>query len=149
MKEWVLMLHRSEGAAGASALLTIWTEHGQWALPCSAVVSVETAAAAPTAEPPFDLGALLGAPSSAPARDDRVLLVQAGQRRRRVRIAGQLHLVEGATVQLLPLPPELRRVSPLVSHLATVGGKPTLFVVSPERLLESLESAPPAPEDAV
>jgi hypothetical protein len=143
------MLQRSSGAPAAAALLTIWTEHGQWALPCSAVVGVETAAAAPTAEPPFDLGALLGAPSSEPARDDRVLVVQSGERRRRVRIAGQLHLVEGAAVQLLPLPPELRRMSPLVSHVATVGGKPTLFVVSPERLLESLPDAPHGSEDAV
>jgi hypothetical protein len=112
-------------------------------------VSVEKAGAAPTAEPPIDLGALLGAPHSEPAEDDRVLVVQSGERRQRVRIAGQLHLVEGGAVQLLPLPPELRRVSPLVSHVATVGGKPTLFVVSPERLLESLPHASHASEDAV
>jgi len=143
------MLQRSSGTPAATALLTIWTEHGQWALPCSAVVSVESAAAAPTAEPSCDLAALLGAPSSEPTRDDRVLLVQSGERRRRVRIAGQLHLVDGAAVELLPLPPELCRMSPLVSHVATVGGKPTLFVVSPERLLESLPSAHPGSEDAV
>jgi hypothetical protein len=143
------MLQRSSGTPDAAALLTIWTEHGQWALPCSAIVSVESAATAPTAEPPFDLGALLGAPGSTPSRDDRVLVVQSGERRRRVRIAGQLHLVEGGAVELLPLPPELRRMSPLVSHVATVSGKPTLFVVSPERLLESLPSAHPGSEDAV
>jgi hypothetical protein len=89
-------------------------------------------------EPLPDLLTLLGATNSAGQREGRVLVVQAAGQRRKVRVLGTLELLEGAMVELLPLPAEVRAAAPLITHVALVGGKPKLFVVSPERLLEAL-----------
>ena len=138
------MQPRSEQPRRVGALLTIASEAGNWAFPSAAVLSVETAERQ-QAEPDAELLALLGAPSPASVHEARVLVLEAGGERRRVRVHGALELLEGAAVQLLPLPPEVRATSPLLSHVAVVDGKPTSFVVSPERLFESLRHVPTLP----
>jgi hypothetical protein len=116
----------------------VTAESGSWGFPSSAVLGVETFEEQPVGEPPPDLLTLLGAASSAGQPQGRVLVVQAAGQQRKVRVRGTLELLEGATVELLPLPAEIRAASPLITHVALVGGKPKLFVVSPERLLEAL-----------
>jgi hypothetical protein len=130
------MQPRSESAA--RGLLTVTAEGGSWGFPSSAVLGVETVAEQPAGELPPDLLTLLGAASTKSPREGRVLVVQAAGQQRKVRVEGTLQLLEGAAVELLPLPAEVRAASPLITHIALVGGKPQLFVVSPERLLEVL-----------
>jgi hypothetical protein len=139
------MLLRSETAGRTAALLTIKSEQGMWAFPSAAVLSVEPLAVRADEQLPLDLASLLGSAASEPGEDTRVLVL-AGKEQRRVRVSGTLRLVDGASLQLLPLPPELCAVSPLLSHMALIDGKPSLFVVSPERLLESLERASLPPD---
>lgn len=127
---------RSENADGG--LLTVTAASGCWGFPSSAVLGVETFEEQPAGELPPDLLTLLGAASDGERREGRVLVVQAAGQQRKVRVQGALQLLEGATVELLPLPAEVRAASPLITHIALVGGKPKLFVVSPERLLEVL-----------
>lgn len=130
----------SKSAASSSSLLTVESAAGCWAFPSAAVLGVETNDEHPNDEP--DLLALLGAGSSQALGGARVLLLAADGAQRRVRVHGALKLLDGVGVELLPLPPEVRAVSPLLSHVAVLEGKPTCFVISPERLLASLPRDP-------
>ena len=120
-----------------SALLTVESGTGVWALPSAAVTRVEAFDAAES-EPAADLLELLGVPSTTPAGDARVLVMQVFEQRLRILVRGALKLLEAGAASLLPLPDAMRAASPLVTHLAVVAGKPALFVVSPERLLQAL-----------
>jgi hypothetical protein len=131
------MQPRAEPApqARAAPLLTISSASGTWGIPSSAVASVEQPRASLGNATP-SLLALLGiaVPSAEPAR---VLVLQVGDERLPLLVHGTLTLVETTAGDLLPLPPAVQSLTPLVSHLAVVDGKPALFVVSPERLLQA------------
>jgi hypothetical protein len=92
---------------------------------------------------------LLGAAPVADDDEPRVLRLRIGQQRLDVLVHGALSLVEALADDLLTLPPAMQSLTPLVSHIALVGGKPSLFVVSPERLLEACRAREKAPTPSV
>ncbi len=135
------MQPRAEPAPHTTALLTIHGESGAWGIPSSAVASVEQPDAA-AADEPVELLTLLGiAEPLDPQRQARVLVLQVQGERLHLRVHGTLQLAQSSATQLLPLPDALTKSSPLISHLAVVDGKPALFVVSPERLLQAARGA--------
>jgi hypothetical protein len=123
-------------------LLVVHEGGRSWAVPGSAVLAVERRDAWRGA-PPLDSGQLLGADqASALASDDlqqveaRVVVV--GNERARVPLlaCGVLRLLQISSDALLPLPEALRVHAPLVAHVALENDVPSIFVLSPERLLE-------------
>jgi hypothetical protein len=136
----------AEATNATLVLLTIRGASGAWAIPSSAVASIEPPESAELTSP-VDLLALLGAAPPAPgAERGRVLIVQADGQRLPVLVHGALHLAETAGSDLLQLPTALQPSAPLISHLAVSDGKPDLFVLSPERLLKAARGAFPAPQ---
>jgi hypothetical protein len=123
-----------------SALLAIQSGHSSWALPSTAVASVE-AFEPGSSDDALDLLQFLGAPVEA-AGEARVLVVQAFGERLRVLARGALRLLDPSDVSVLPLPAALQKDSPLISHVGVVAGVPALFVISPARLLSALRAAP-------
>jgi hypothetical protein len=141
------MQPRAERAPTGTALLTIQGEGGAWGIPSSAVASVQRADASAEGdagtEAPLDLLTLLGVAAAPEARaNSRVLVLEVSGQRASLLVHGALQLAEAAASELLPLPAAVRAQTPLLSHLAVIDGKPTLFVVSPERLLQAARSAP-------
>jgi len=126
---------------GRTPLLSIDTESGRWGIPSSAVASVEQPSPA-LAATTLHLLTLLGVetPSEAPERA-RVLVLQVGAERVPLLVRGALTLLDAPATDLWPLPAAVQIAMPLVSHLAVVDGKPALFVVSPERLLQAARAA--------
>lgn len=137
------MLPQAEPKLSRASLLTIDSARGSWGIPSSAVASVAQASPQ-AAEATQSLLALLGieAPNGA-LLEARVLVLQVGSERVSLLVHGALTLLDATAADLLPLPAAVRRITPLVSHLAVVGGKPALFVVSPERLLQAARAAAP------
>jgi hypothetical protein len=146
------MQPRAEGARSSTALLTIQGEGGAWGIPSSAVASVQrvVSSAGADAERPLDLLTLLGVTTAPEARpDSRVLVLDEAGQRASLLVHGTLQLAEAAVSELLPLPAAVQAQTPLLSHLAVIDGKPALFVVSPERLLQAARSAAdPSPHAA-
>lgn len=148
------MQPRAEGVPASTrlALLTIQGEGAAWGIPSSAVASVQrvVASADADAEAPLELLALLGVPTAPAARaNSRVLVLEVSGQRASLLVHGALQLAEAAVSELLPLPPVVQAQTPLLSHLAVIDGKPALFVVSPERLLQAARSAlAPSPHAA-
>ena len=138
------MLSRAEARPSGTALLTIHGVSGSWALPSSAVQSVEPLDAAAT-DSPLDVLALLGIAPGPATLVPRVLVLQVAGKSARVLVRGSLSLREAAADDLLPLPPALRQCAPFVSHVAVVDGKASVFVVSPERLLQAAQSQDRSP----
>ena len=137
------MQPRAESASGRAPLLTLSNASGTWGIPSAAVASVEQPSSA-LASSTLSLLDLLGvALPSAAAEPARVLVLQVGDERLPLLVHGTLTLVETTAGDLLPLPAALQSLTPLVSHLAVVDGKPALFVVSPERLLQAARGAHP------
>lgn len=143
------MQPRAEGAPTRTALLTIQGEGGAWGIPSDAVASIQRAAAVADAsvgadgEAALDLLTLLGVTAAPEDRaDSRVLVLDVAGQRARLLVHGTLQLAEAAVSELLPLPAAVRSQTPLLSHLAVIDGRPALFVVSPERLLQAARSAP-------
>jgi hypothetical protein len=134
------------------ALLTIQGEGGAWGIPSSAVASVQRVVAGADAdgEAPLELLTLLGVPTAPAAlANSRVLVLEVSGQRASLLVHGALQLAEAAVSELLPLPAVVRAQTPLLSHLAVIEGKPALFVVSPERLLQAARSAlAPSPHAA-
>lgn len=131
----------------ASALLTIHGHGGAWGIPSIAVASIERFTTS-AGEPPLELLSLLGVPAPAPsplAEHARVLVLDVQGERVSLLVHGALQLAQTAAEDLLPLPASLQTRTPLVSHLAVIAGKPALFVVSPERLLEAARRVATAP----
>jgi len=130
----------AEGRLLSTALLTVHGEGGAWGIPSITVASVERFAANAT-EAPVELLSLLGVAGSTPAdtRDSRVLVLDVDGERLSLLVHGALRMVSADDV--LPLPASVRNQTPLISHLAVIDGKPALFVVSPERLLEAARGA--------
>ena len=131
-----------------TVLLTIQGEGGAWGIPSSAVASVQRASSGAAAsadadsEAPLDLLALLGVATAPEAgANSRVLVLVVGGQRASLLVHGTLQLAETTASELLPLPPAVQAQTPLLSHLAVIDGKPALFVVSPERLLQAARSA--------
>ena len=149
---------RAEGAPSptGTVLLTIQGEGGAWGIPSSAVASVQRAGSGAAAcgdatrEAPLDLLTLLGVAAKPEARaNSRVLVLEVAGQRASLLVHGALQLAEAAVSELLPLPAAVQAQTPLLSHLAVIDGKPALFVVSPERLLQAAGSAPaPSPPAA-
>ncbi|HYP88836.1 MAG TPA: hypothetical protein VEQ59_11795 [Polyangiaceae bacterium] len=132
----------AEARPQATALLTIRGASGAWAVPSSAVSSIEPCSDAPC----IDVLTRLGITASAVPEAARVLVLHVAGRELRLLARGALALNEAGPDSLLPLPRALALSAPLVSHVALVDGKPSIFVVSPERLLLALggpSSVPP------
>lgn len=126
-----------------TSLLAIHAGEISWAIPSAAVASVQPLSA--SASPPrLDVLALLGLRLEDASLTPRVLVLRLGDDRVAVLVHGTLALAETAEQDLLPLPIELAESAPLVSHVAVVGGRPALLVVSPERLLRAALAASPA-----
>jgi hypothetical protein len=122
------------------ALLTIHGDGGTWGIPSAAVASVR---ANDPSETPVGLLSLLGVATPPDASERaRVLVLEVLGERLSLLVHGSLHLAETAADDLLQLPASLQTLTPLISHLAVIDGKPALFVVSPERLLEAARRAP-------
>ncbi len=135
------MQPRAEAAASRAPLLTISAACGTWGIPSSAVASVEQPGT-DAASAPLSLLTLLGvAAPVAPAELARVLVLRVGGERLALLVHGALTLVETTAADLLPLPAAVQSLTPLLSHVAVVDGKPALFVVSPERLLQAARGA--------
>ena len=130
------MLPSASREPAATGLLTIQGAGGAWGIPSSAVQGVEACADAPGAKAPLDVLALLGAAPTTPSRASRIVVLRVHGEELRLLVHGALTLTETKSASLLPLPPAMRAAAPLVSHVAVVDGKPALFVLSPERLLE-------------
>ena len=125
----------------AAPLLTISSASGTWGIPSSAVASVEQSRAALGSTTPSLLELLGIAVPSAATEQARVLVLQVGGERLPLLVHGTLTLIETTAEALLPLPAAVQSLTPLVSHLAVIDGKPALFVVSPERLLQAARDA--------
>lgn len=135
------MQPRAEQVRSRAPLLTIRTASGAWGIPSSAVASVEQPGEA-AAEGMLSLHTLLGVDVPiASAGQARVIMLEVSGERLPLLVHGALTLVETTAGDLLPLPAAVQSLTPLVSHVAVVDGKPALFVVSPERLLEAARGA--------
>lgn len=118
-----------------TTLLTVHAGTGAWAIPSSAVQSVERLPADAASDAP-DALSLLGMTGSQDL-PRRVAVVRAEGQHARVLVRGSIGLTDATAEELLPLPAELAGAAPLVSHVAVLAGRPALFVVSPERLLHA------------
>lgn len=133
--------------AQSTALLTIHGDGGTWGIPSRAVASVGRWSTT-TTETPVELLALLGVASPTDAHEQsRLLVLDVRGERVTLLVHGTLHLAETAADSLLQLPPSVQTLTPLISHLAVIDGRPALFVVSPERLLEAARRAS-TPQDS-
>jgi hypothetical protein len=136
-------------AARSTSLLTVQLGASAWAIPSSAVLSVESVSEGerePIDAP--DALALLGLEARGGESARRVMVVRARGEQARLLIRGTLGLREATPQELVPLPSELAASAPLVSHVAVLDGKPALFVVSPERLLRaSRNTVTPTPNE--
>jgi chemotaxis signal transduction protein len=127
--------------AASTALLTIHGDGGTWGIPSTAIASVQRWAGNAN-QTPVELLSLLGvATPNASQQHARVLVLEVQGERLSLLVHGALQLAETAADDLLPLPAAVQSLTPLVSHVAVIGGKPALFVVSPERLLEAARHA--------
>lgn len=120
--------------AQSTSLMVVHGSSMSWAIPTAAVASVEPYAA--NADAPIDVLALLGSEAPIDLLSRRVMVVKGLDASLRVLVHGNLALEQVASDALLPLPAVLQSVAPLITHIAVTGGKPTWFVVSPERLLQ-------------
>jgi hypothetical protein len=141
----------AERTSTSTQLLTIHGAGGVWGIPSTAVASIEPPPVDATATP-LELLALLGVAVSAPANQRaRVLVLEVEGERVNLLVHGALELAETAAADLLQLPAAVRAMTPLLSHLAVLDGKPALLVISPERLLQAARGAPsavPLPDSA-
>lgn len=135
------MQPRAEAPSKSTRLLTIHGRGGVWGIPSSNVTGVELPDAVATALPP-DLLALLGVETPADTDEPaRVLVLEVHGEQVQLLVYGALRLTEAAATDLLALPATVQTLTPLLSHLAVIDGKPALFVVSPERLFEAARGA--------
>ena len=141
----------AERTSTSTQLLAIHGAGGVWGIPSTAVASIEPPPVDATATP-LELLALLGVGVSAPANQRaRVLVLEVEGERVNLLVHGALELAETAAADLLQLPAAVRAMTPLLSHLAVLDGKPALLVISPERLLQAARGAPsavPLPDSA-
>ncbi|HYQ18449.1 MAG TPA: hypothetical protein VEQ58_21885 [Polyangiaceae bacterium] len=126
----------AEARQATTALLTIRCDSHVWAIPSAAVAEVEPFDTDESAA--VDVLALLGAAPSDAREAARVLVLRVAGQQLRLLARGELTLKEISSANLQPLPAALLQSSPLISHVVLNDGKPTLFVVSPERLLRAL-----------
>jgi len=137
----------ADRTAPSTALLTIHGDGGTWGIPSAAVASIGRWATT-TEGAPVELLSLLGVANPTRANDHaRVLVLEVRGERVQLLVHGTLHLAETAADNLLQLPASVQTLTPLISHLAVIDGKPALFVVSPERLLEAARRAS-TPQDS-
>ena len=145
------MQPRAERTSTSTPLLTIHGAGGVWGIPSSAVASIEPAHAGSAAVAP-ELLALLGVATPTDANQRaRVLVLEVQGERLQLLVHGALELAEATSADLLQLPAAVQAMTPLLSHLAVIDGKPALFVVSPERLLQAARgalTAVPLPDSA-
>ena len=138
----------ADAAFHRTALLTIEAAGYGYALPGDAVLALEHVRDW-TGEPPLDVLGLLGLPPPHVEEvvDSRVAVVASGERRRALLVRGRLTLMHPRADELLELPAALQPLTPLISHVAVVNGKPTFYVLSPAQLARagSVPSPRPAP----
>ncbi|HEY6079391.1 MAG TPA: hypothetical protein VIW29_11340 [Polyangiaceae bacterium] len=132
-----------------TSLLVVRDAERCWAVPSALVLAVQRRgdwAGTVPLDPAELLGAgsrLSGAGASAPdarsaaAGDEaRVIVVGTEQQRVPLLARGELALLQLAEGALLELPEPFPGLAPLVARLALEDGAPSIFVLSPERLLE-------------
>jgi len=123
----------SSAEARHTSLMVIHGSSMSWAIPSGAVSGVEPYTVSDQA--PVDVLALLGAEVPIDLLSRRVMLVKGRGAPVRLLVHGDLALEQLPHDALLPLPAALQSVAPLITHIAIADGKPSWFVVSPERLL--------------
>ena len=116
-------------------LLTVRGKASSWSVPGRAVASIERLSDW-SGEAPLDVGGLLGEVQGA-GEDARVVVLQQEQRSLPLLATGNLSLLETTSEQLLALPAVFQSALSLVDRVAVVDGVPSLFVLSPERLLQA------------
>jgi hypothetical protein len=127
----------------SGALLTVAGRHG-YALPGASVLGIEHVRDW-QGEAPFDVLPLLGIETAGlPTEEQRIALLNAGERRLPLLVRGTLALIHPAPGELLSLPHAMKSLAPLVTHIAVVNGKPSFFVLSPARLAHAQAAASPA-----
>ena len=93
---------------------------------------------------PLDVLPLLGIEAAEPDTDTaRVALLDVGAWCLPLLVCGAVSLIRPAPGELLALPTAMQSLAPLVSHIAVVNGKPSLFVLSPARLAHAHAAVPP------
>jgi len=130
---------RNEGGA----LLTV-AGRQRYALPGACVLGIEHLRYW-QGEAPLDVLPLLGIEAvELGTGEQRVALLDAGERRLPLLVCGALALIHPAPGELLPLPHTMQSLAPLITHIAVVDGKPSFFVLSPARLAHAQAAASPA-----
>jgi hypothetical protein len=143
------MLPPAERSSTSASLLTVRSHDRAWGLPGAAVTGVELFESDKHGRPLDVLELLEGIATSREDESARVLHLAVDGQHLSLLTRGALTLLESSAYQLLPMPRELGSVAPLVSHVALIDGKPSLLVISPERLLaldlekRALFAAPP------
>ena len=132
----------AEFRTSSTALLTVFAAQLSYAVPSACVLGIERLRDW-QGEPPLDVLRALGLPAAAPDADEaRVAVLDAGERRLALLVRGALSLLHPAPDELLPLPAAMQSLTPLITHIAVVGGKASLFVLSPARLARAQPMAP-------
>jgi hypothetical protein len=126
----------------SGALLTVAGPHG-YALPGGCVLGIEHLRDW-QGEAPLDVLPLLGIEAAALSTEQqRVALLDAGERHLPLLVRGALALIHPGPGELLPLPRAMQSLAPLVTHIAVVDGKPSFFVRSPTRLAHAQAATSP------
>jgi len=127
-------------------LLAVRGKVSSWSVPGRAVASIERLSDW-AGEAPLDVGGLLGEVQGAGA-DARVVVLQQEHTRLPLLASGSLSLLETTAEQLLALPAVFQSAASFFDRVALVDGAPTLFVLSPERLLQAWYGPAPLAPDA-
>jgi hypothetical protein len=125
------------------SLLVFEGKSSRWAIPTTAIVSVQALTSSSESKLVDALLALGDTPKPDAGGNERVLLLRHGNERLSVLLRSRLSLLERRRGMLLDLPAALVAGAPLLSHLAIVTGEASLFVVSTPRLFELTSLAEP------
>jgi chemotaxis signal transduction protein len=134
------MLPSADFRSSSTALLVVESGSHNYAIPGACVIGIEDLRSFQGA-PPIDALALLGLTPSDRSEEARVVLLDAGEQEIALLVRGALSLLHPAPEEILALPPVMRTMSGLISHVALVGGKPSFLVLSPARLVRARGSS--------
>jgi hypothetical protein len=140
----------AEARGVATTLLTVRGTSMSWGVPGAAVIGVERFSDW-LGEHPLDVAPLLGQ-AEVSDTDARVVVLQVERTPLPLLARGALSLLQTTPQHLLALPAAFHAAAPLVDQVALIDGAPSVFVLSPQRLLEvwrspnrlALADSPPA-----